>query len=351
MGTPTRIGSGLLSVMLCACATTPPGPAVELTTDCRVVASGAGAAGRGGGYGGGAAEASGIGPLAATSDGPVTAPAGSDATSTGGYQGERHQSSDNSGAAAAAAGAAAVLGGLIYAHHIDPVQVLGREGPILPAEFSMSCLPARGFVQRGWPVVIDYVADGTSQVSMEVHLGTGGPVFVQPLEGGAGRHLLRFELPQDLPAGPTPALVLVKARRGDNSGPGRVQILGLGAGPRAVGSVAIDQVDFSPPALRRSARQQASYGFYSRSDFNHVAVEVMRVTNTPGEIKVGLAREYRFDGGVSRGSRFGPGSWDGTNAKDQASLGPHLLQVRAWVSEDEKSWVTAWSLNSVQVSD
>jgi hypothetical protein len=336
MGTPTRIASAVVTILLAACATAPPGPALELTADCRVVAAGARPVERGGGYGGGA-------PV----DGAVLASA---APSEKG-DGKGSSSGIDPGAAAAGVGAAAILGGLIYAHQTDPVQVLRRDGPVLPAEFSMSCVPLRGFVSGGWPVVVDYVADGNSQPSIEIHTAAGGPAFVQPLESGAGRHLLRFDLPQEVGASPRPALVLVKARRGDGSGPGRMQLLGLGAGPRAVGSVAIDQVDFSPPALRRSAHQQASYGFYSRSDFNRVVVEVMRVRNAPGEIKVGLAREYRFDGGVSRGSRFGPRSWDGTNAKDQASLGPHLLQVRAWVSEDEKSWVTAWSLNSVQVSE
>src|SRR5574337_83867 len=49
-----RLVTALLSALLAGCVTTLPGPAVELTADCRVVASGSGGGGRGGGYGGGA---------------------------------------------------------------------------------------------------------------------------------------------------------------------------------------------------------------------------------------------------------------------------------------------------------
>lgn len=334
MGTPTRYACALSAAWLAACATAPPGPALELTADCRLEAAG-GSGRRGGGFGGGAPEEAIL--LASA---PPPPPPSSD-----------RGSGVDAGAVAAGVGAAALLGGLLYAHRTDPVQVLRRDGPILPAAFSMSCLPVRGFVAGGWPVVVDYLSDGASQVSLEVHLGAGGPAYVQGLESGAGRHLQRFDLPRNLPDSPSPALLLVKARRSGEGGPGQMQLLGLGAGPRAVGSVAIDQVDFSPPALRRSARQQAAYSFYSRSDFNRLAVAVMRVLRAPGELKIEQAREYRYDSGVGRGTRFGPKGWDGSDAKDRTSLGPHLLQVRAWVSEDEKSWVTAWSFSSVQVSD
>lgn len=358
MTIPTRFGSALLATLLAACATTVPGPALEVTADCRVRPRGGSggepAAGFRIGFGGGPGQP--IGPLAATSDGLPTNSDVVQPPAAGGSEGGGHKSSGPS-AGAVAAGIAVLFGGAILANQASAGQVLRNDGPVVPAEFSMSCVPVRGFVKGGWPVVLDYVADGTADPSLEIHLGEGGPAYVRALDGSRGRHYLRFELPADLADGPRPALVLVRAGGAADTagGPGRMQIFGLGAGPRAVGSVAIEQVDFSPPTVRLSAREKAAYSFLSRSDFNHVAVEVLRIAAVRGEIKVSLARGFRFDGGVSRGEWFGraePRTWDGSNAQNQASLGPHLVQVRAWMAAgDEADWVTAWSARSVQVTE
>jgi hypothetical protein len=346
---PGALAATLAAALQVACATALPGPALEVTADCQVrplSSGGGGASFRGGStaYGGGAPE---LGPLASTVEAPPPTDSDGPTPSSDG----KRRSSDGGGAGAAIAGAvAAAVGVAAFAHYTDPAQMLRREGPMLPAKFSMSCLPVRGFVRGGWPLVVDYLSDGAGQPSLEIHLGTGGPAYVQALEGGRGRHLQHLALPPELGEEPRPALVLVKAR--GTGGPGRMQLLGLGAGPRAVGSVAIDQVDFGPPVLRRSARQSASYGFHSRSDFNHLAVAMLRIASTGSEIRVSLAREYRFDGGVSRDSRFGPHAWDGSDARNQTSPGAHLVQVRAWEAAGEAAdWVTAWSIRSVQVSD
>lgn len=360
----TRFGSALLAALLAGCATTVPGPALEVTADCQVrPGAGSGGAPAGGfslGFGGGPGQPN--GPVAATSDGvlaqglPSTTSDGPPSSTSTGSDGGRHKSSGPS-AGAVAAGIAVLFGGAILANQASAGQVLRNDGPVLPAEFSMNCVPVRGFVQGGWPMVLDYVADGSANPSLEIHLGEGGPAYVRALDGGRGRHYLRFELPANLADGPKPALVLVRAGGAADTagGPGRMQIFGLGAGPRAVGSVAIEQVDFSPPTVRLSARQKAAYSFLSRSDFNHVAVEVMRIAAVRGEIKVSLARGFRFDGGVGRGEWFGraePRTWDGSNAQNQPSLGPHLVQVRAWMAAgDEADWVTAWSARSVQVTE
>ena len=86
-----------------------------------------------------------------------------------------------------------------------------------------------------------------------------------------------------------PAVLLLRSvRAGGGYAPGNVQLHGLGAGPRAVGSVAIEAVEFGPPVVQRSARQQASYSFLSKSDFNHVAVSMLRVDNAAGQVRVEL---------------------------------------------------------------
>lgn len=231
------------------------------------------------------------------------------------------------------------------------------DGPGFADSYSNSCMPLRCFVKGGWPMVIDYTPDGESLSTIEIHVpGAAGPVVIN-LDNTRGRHVLQFRLPESLGSSTTPAVLLVRSMRNapGPSAPGHVQIHGLGAGPRGVGSVAIEGVEFQPPLVRRSARQQASYRFLSKSDFNHVAVSMLRVNNVDGQIKVDLAREFRFDGGISRGSVFGeapPRLWDGTDAQNRASIGSHLLQVRAWMSaREDADWVTAWSERSVRIAE
>lgn len=231
-----------------------------------------------------------------------------------------------------------------------------EDGPGLPANYSNSCIPLRCFVKGGWPLVIDYTADGASLSTIEIHVPAREPTVIH-LDNRRGRHLLKFELPPALGAETLPAVMLVRSMRDapGPSAPGFLQIHGLGAGPRAVGSVAIERVVFQPPLVDRSEGEQARYSFRSASDFNRVAVDVMRVDNVAGQLRVGLAREFRFDGGIDRGTVFGltpPRFWDGTDASNRASLGSHLLQVRAWMSvREEADWVTAWSEMPVRVTE
>jgi hypothetical protein len=231
------------------------------------------------------------------------------------------------------------------------------QGPGFADGYSNSCMPIRCVVRGGWPMVVDFTQDGESDTTIEIHAPELGAPIVFELDKARGRHLQQFRLPDRFGATTRPAVLLVRStRRGAGAArPGRVRIHGLGAGPRAVGSVAIDQVSFAPPLVRHSAGQQASYSFLSKSDFNRVSVSVLKVDNVDGEIRVGLVREFRFEGGISRGAVFGrapPRVWDGSDAQDEPSIGSHLLQVRAWMSaREDGDWVTAWSERAVQVTE
>jgi hypothetical protein len=249
------------------------------------------------------------------------------------------------------------LGGLLDRAQADFVPQWLADGPGFADGYSHSCMPIRCFARGGWPMVVDYTSDGASVTTIEIHVrGEAQPVVIE-LDNRRGRHLQQFTLPPALGNEARPAVLLLRSVRAGAGGygAGNVQLHGLGAGPRAVGSVAIEAVEFGPPLVQRSARQQASYSFLSKSDFNHVSVSVLHVDNAGGQVRVDLAREFRFDGGISRGSVFGrnpPRQWDGTDAQNRASLGSHLLQVRAWMSaREEADWVTAWSTQPVRVAD
>jgi hypothetical protein len=113
---------------------------------------------------------------------------------------------------------------------------------------------------------------------------------VLPLRGGSDHNLLKLQLPAKLGDTLSPALFLVRGVKDQPGAPelGRINVFGLGAGPRAVGSVAIDQVDFTPGTVSLGKKQSARFSFYSRSDFNRVSAEVLRVVNRDGDLQVQL---------------------------------------------------------------
>lgn len=234
-------------------------------------------------------------------------------------------------------------------------QQLFEQGPQFENAFSMACIPVHGFVRGGWPLVIDYQAEPGTVASVEIHVEGRDPV-VLPLRGGSAHNLLKMSLPDQLGGELRPALLLVRAVKDQPGTPvlGRINVFGLGAGPRAVGSVAIDQVEFKPGTMSLGRKETARYSFYSRSDFNRAAAEVLRVVNRDGDLQVSLSRSIPLDGGVAAGTWVGrdkPLTWDGTDARRQPSLGQHLLQVRAWLSaQDGGDWVAAWSAWTVEVT-
>ena len=237
----------------------------------------------------------------------------------------------------------------------DVTDQLARSGPQFPERFSMSCAPVQGFVRAGWPVVIDYQPTAGNKVVLEIYTERSAQPYVVPLDARARRQLMKVDLPRTLGDNPQVALFLVRSVRNDGTTGGRLQLFGLGAGPKAVGSVAIDQVEFRPGAMRVSQKQRASYSFFSRSDFNRSVVEIMRVERGGDEIRVSLARSTPLPVGINRGTWVGktePLTWDGLDANNRISSGPHLLQVRAWLNaQDDRDWVAAWSPTTVVVSE
>jgi hypothetical protein len=237
----------------------------------------------------------------------------------------------------------------------DIGQQLMERGPHFPAVFSMSCVPVHGFVRGGWPVVVDYLPGRDSDVALEVHVPGRSEPHVLPLDSTARRHLVRLVLPPALGETPTVALLLVRAAKRDGSGAGGLRLYGLGAGPKAVGSVAIDQVNFRPGQIHVSENERASYSFFSRSDFNRTVVEILRVQRRDEEIRVSLARARPLDLVVNRGMWVGKTqllTWDGFDGQRRVSTGVHLLQVRAWLNaQDEHDWVAAWSPDMVLVAE
>jgi hypothetical protein len=238
----------------------------------------------------------------------------------------------------------------------DPqlVDQLLENGPQLAPAFNMSAFAVRGLVRGGWPLVVDFEQRLPGEVKLRVSARGAPEIYTYHLgRGQIGRRRVQLPLPAELGDNPGPALIAVMATDPrDQSTLPAFEVYGLGAGPRAVGSVAIDQVLFQPPRIRFTRNETAAYRFFSHSDFNHASVEFMRTDNSPDGTRYSLVNSEALRDGVRKGQWIGEQErrdWRGLDGQNQVSSGPHKLQVRVW--DHAGDWVTAWSHSSVTVTD
>ena len=233
----------------------------------------------------------------------------------------------------------------------DGTRQLLRDGPQLPVHFNASAFGVRGLVRGGWPVVVDYAQKRPGRVLLRIAIPGAETVSYRLDQFGLGRHVLRFELPPFLGDGLKPAVIALTAADPET---GRETIdgftvHGLGIGPRAVGSVAIDRLEFDPGLLRPARGDTAGFAFHSHSDFDHSAVEFMQVTQSPDGVRKRYVNGQRI-GPVRRDSRvesIPAHRWDGHDEQARVSTGRHQLQVRVW--DEGGDWVGAWSESLVTV--
>ena len=242
-------------------------------------------------------------------------------------------------------------------------QGLLENGPRFPDSFGVGVFAVQGYVGRGWPVVIDFVSQPgtctTLEISVDDQLLSSEPL---DWEGRGGRQYKRIDLPPSkerrAPTSRTRndarvAMYVIHSRSPACGQPGpqkaeAIEVYGIGAGPRAVGSVAIDNLSFGP-ARPRFPTEQVAMSYEAKNPFNHAAVEILRYDlTTPGLINVQRVKASRTDS-VQVGPNSG-GAWNGMSDTGVRSSGVHRLQVRGWYSENDRSWVGAISPTSVQVA-
>jgi hypothetical protein len=227
----------------------------------------------------------------------------------------------------------------------NPVRQLLEEGPQLPALFNTSAFAIRGLVRGGWPIVVDYETRSRGMLKLQVSARGTDIITFDLTKFGPGRHTLRFRLPRELGNGLKPGLVAFLATTPGSGGTiADFRLYGVGLGPKAVGSVAVDHLSFDPASIRTGRRQKAGYSFYSHSDFERVSVEFFRIlTRNDGRgnerVDADMLRGgVRRDQWIDDPSRY---NWDGLDRYGRASRGDHTLQVRAWTGSGD--WVGAWS--------
>ena len=246
---------------------------------------------------------------------------------------------------------AAILTGVLATRGDSVDKTLDKKGPQFPARFDMSSFQVQAFVRGDWPFVVAYELAEPAAVTLSITADKGSTTFTQQLDGSPGVH--EVVIPH-LPASfgdkahwATYSLTAASVGPGARQ-PVPLQLLGLGAGYNAVGSVGIDQVNFQPGRVNATSQsQQADYSFHSLFDFNKVNVEFRRITRGPQrQIIAERVSSVDFKNGINRDAQLG-GQWDCRGGK-RVSVGLHQLHIRAWRGlNNGGDWVAAVSPQSV----
>ena len=230
------------------------------------------------------------------------------------------------------------------------VKSLFTKGPQLAFAYEVGNFLAKVFVKGGEPLAVEYQLGAAHSATLGVTYkaeGGGEKTFTRRLEPTGGEAAeVKFQLPDDIGARPQLVELSVTAEDGAG-GPPDFELLGLAMGRKAVGSIGIDGLDFRPDQVSITQRQKATYGYYSRFDFDRVRAEFRFAGRTPaGRPARGLVKSVE-ERGVRQGEPRG-GNWDGKDFKGKVSRGRHQLVVCAWNgSRAGGDWACRWGRQRV----
>ena len=242
--------------------------------------------------------------------------------------------------------------------------LLDKQGPQVPPLFSMSSFTVMGFSRGNWPVAIDYVLEQDSLL-LVVIAPEGQKPIVYRLDGKKGHWVSKLQIPAGVGDQLRVSQYLVQTLD-DSVGqlsPSHVHIHGIAAGPKAVGSIGIDHVNFAPGNIQLAQHQKAQFSYHSISDFDDTEVSFVRLAKSnTGEI-VAAAVGSKSMGSIAQ-DHIKNGEWDGSIKTSDivknfppdvqqwlmAPQGQHVLQVRAWLRKNHGGdFVTALSETIVAV--
>jgi hypothetical protein len=257
--------------------------------------------------------------------------------------------SNNGAAIAGAAAGAAVAGGIIaeiIAHHNASPEKFGHDGPEVPKDFDMNAFAVKGLVGPNWPVVIDFMVDSPGRVQLDIVAADNKHHYRATMTNPANhRAYAIIRLPADFGAKTQIAAYQITSIpvAGSTAPPPQLRTYGLGAGEKAVGSVAIDQLSFQPAIIHPQAKEVANFSFHTHSSFDGVRAEFIFTTLYNGHVLVEKDQEEKLSP-IPQGEQA-RGTWEG-----KGKAGEHMLEVRAWRGlENGGDWVVAWSPDIVDV--
>ncbi len=249
-----------------------------------------------------------------------------------------HNSSDTG--TIAIVSVATVLAGLgtyeIAEHH-------GKNGPDVPKAFDMDGFAIKGLARANWPVVLDFVTDSPGTVLLDIKSKAHEfQTTINSPGSGVRGYQIRY-LPADFDPQPQSAIYQVRFVSTGNAPGMGLRTYGIGAGFKAVGSVAIDELTFQPAAVHPKLKEFATYGFHAHSAFDGVLADFVLVENGNGHLVV--KQDANAKPGPVEEGELSTKTWD-ANGK----AGEHMLQIKAWRGlENGGDWVVAWSPDIVDV--
>ncbi len=278
---------------------------------------------------------------------PYNIPASEQSPTKGGHPAEtnpgRTPRGSNEGQAIAALLAGGIFEGLIAHHNASP-EKLGGDGPQVPKEFDMSEFVIRGLARPNWPVVLDFMIDAPGSVELEITAGKRRYRATMTNKPNHRAYAI-IHLPADFGTKLETAIYHVRTIpvAGAHAPAPGMRTYGLGAGEKAVGSVAIDQLIFQPGTIHPKANEVADYGFHAHSAFDSARAEFIFTTLYKGRVLIQKDQEEKLSP-IPEGEHA-KGKWMG-----QGRPGEHMLQIRAWRGlSNGGDWVVAWSPDIVDV--
>lgn len=210
----------------------------------------------------------------------------------------------------------------------EVVQSLVRAGPSVstyptPLQFS-----ARGFIQNGWPIVIKYRVPAGAVPTLTVKpLFGGGEPFTHELPPSDGSDRLYSFIAGVTGANEKVVVAdyLITARNSSTDTATPVTILGFGAGPRAVGSIAIDQIRTDPPTIQRPTGKMVTvltFTYLLENDWDLVSEDLWRICK-------GVLCNFSHPRRPYHPAGQGPQRWE-WQVKRNAKVGQYQLVIRAW---------------------
>jgi hypothetical protein len=207
------------------------------------------------------------------------------------------------------------------------VQSLVSSGPSAPTYPTPLQFSARGFLQNGWPVVIKYRVQAGAIPTLTVKpLFGGGAQFTHSLPSSDGSdRLYSFIAGFSGSDGKVVVADYTITARDTSNAVIPVTILGFGAGPRAVGSIAIDQIRTDPPTVKRPTGNNVTlltFSYMLENDWDLVSEDLWRICK-------GIFCNFSHPRNPYHPAGQGTQRWE-WQVKRNAKVGQYQLVIRAW---------------------
>lgn len=225
------------------------------------------------------------------------------------------------------------------AHASEPVNRLSNNGPQFPGTVHMSLFQVTGFVKGGWPLAIDYESIAPTYAVLTIVAPDAQTYSVLLPTDQTARRSVIIQLPLSLGTGLKIANFTIRSTVTDTDlGLRYFRIYGFGCGPRAVGSVAIDQLKFTPQTIT-AAQSDTHFSFHTHANFDRMKAEFMQVSLVDRCLEGEIFDNKKIDRRLQE-NEYWNDKWNGKKAHP----GQIQFRVRGWMTADAGGdWVSAFS--------